>query len=90
MGSNAKNVTFTLPVDIVDKLREYVKENYIPSLNAGVKEALEEYTVKIEKLKLKLEMEQAAKDKMFLKDISDTMEEYESLDKESAGRTEKW
>jgi len=38
-----KNVTFTLPTYIVDKLREYVHDECISSLNAGAREALEEY-----------------------------------------------
>jgi len=90
MGSKQKNVTFTLPVDIVDKLREYVKDHYISSLNAGVKEALEEYTIKMEKYKLKREMEKAAKDELFLKDIAETMSAFEKLDNDSARRIEKW
>jgi len=85
-----KNVTFTLPVDVVDKLREYVNDEYISSLNAGVREALSEYIKKLDQLKLKKEMEKAAKDDIFLKDITDTMALFEKSDSESAGRTQEW
>jgi len=90
VGSKIKNVTFSLPVEVVEKLREYVKDNYIPSLNAGVKEALEEYTVKIERQIFKREMEKAAKDPLFLADIDETMCDFEKADNETARRIEKW
>ena len=90
MGSKLKNVTFSLPVEVVEKLREYVKDDYIPSLNAGVKEALEEYTVKIERQMFKKEMEKASKDPMFLEDIQKAMSDFEKSDIDTAGRIEKW
>jgi len=90
MGSKIKNVTFSLPVEVVEKLREYVRDNYIPSLNAGVKEALEEYTVKIERQIFKREMERAVKDPLFIADIGEAMSDFEKADTETAGRLEKW
>lgn len=90
MGSKQKNVTFSLPEDIVDKIRGYVEEKYIPSLNAGVKEALEEYAVKLEKLKFKKAMELASKDPLFIKDIENTMAAFEKSDTENIGGTEEW
>ena len=88
MGSKLKNVTFSLPMEVVDKLRELVKDKYIASLNAGVKDAIEEYTRRLEKEKFRLEMEKASKDPMFIKDIEEAMYDFEKSDVESAGRTE--
>ena len=90
MGSKQKNVTFSLPEDVVDKIRGYVEDNYIPSLNAGVKEALEEYIVKLDRLKFKKAMEQASKDPLFIKDIENTMAAFEKIDNETAGGSEEW
>lgn len=90
MNSKIKNVTFSLPVEVVEKLREYVKEDYIPSLNTGVKEALEEYTVKIERQIFKKEMEIASKDPMFLEDIDTAMADFEKTDIDTARRIEEW
>lgn len=90
MNNKIKNVTFSLPVEIVEKLREYVKEDYIPSLNTGVREALEEYTVKIERQIFKKEMEIASKDPMFLEDIDKAMADFEKTDIDTARRIEEW
>jgi metal-responsive CopG/Arc/MetJ family transcriptional regulator len=90
MASKMKNVTFTLPIDLIDKLKEYAQDNYIPSLNSGVKEALEEYTTKLEKEKLKREMQQASKDKLFMKDLMESQKDFESLDDELSRGTNEW
>jgi predicted regulator of Ras-like GTPase activity (Roadblock/LC7/MglB family) len=80
--SGTKNITFSLPVEIIEKFREYAKCNYIPSINSGVKEALEAYMKKIEKDKLEKEMLEASKDNMFMQDLEDSMCAFESADKE--------
>lgn len=90
MGNKIKNVTFSLPVEVVEKLRKYVKDDYIPSLNVGVKEALEEYSVKIERQIYKKEMEKASKDPMFMEDIENAMSDFEKSDMDAARRIEKW
>ena len=85
-----KNITFTLPTDLIDKLKEYARDQSITSLNAGVREALEEYVVKKEKNKFKSEMVKAAKDKLFLKDLEESMKSFESSDNEIYKGGEKW
>lgn len=90
MGSKQKNVTFSLPEDVVDKIRGYVEEDYIPSLNAGVKEALEEYIVKLDRLKFRKAMEQASKDQVFIKDLVNTLTAFEKIECETAGGNEEW
>lgn len=86
MGSKNKNVTFSLPADLLEKYRDYAKSNYIASMNAGVKEALEEYAVKIEKEKFKREMQEAANDPLFIQDLEESMRAFELSEIDSARR----
>lgn len=82
MRARLRNVTFSLPEDVVDKLRSYVEEDYISSLNSGVREALEQYTTKMDRMKFKKAMEQAAQDPLFIKDVEDSMKDFEKADYE--------
>lgn len=86
----AKNVTFSLPPELIDKYKVYVKQKYIPSVNAAVKEALEEYSKRIEKEMLKHEMEQAAKDPLFMDDLMENMKAFEFVDKETVKGDSEW
>ena len=88
MATNVKNATFSLPVAMLEKFKEYAKNQDIPSLNAGVKEALEEYSKKIEKEKLRKRMAEAAQDPLFMKDLEDSMKAFEDSDAEIAKRQE--
>jgi flavin-dependent dehydrogenase len=85
-----KNVTFNLPPDLIDKYKDYVQQKYIPSVNAGVREALEEYGKRIEKEILKNEMRKAAKDPLFLNDLNESMKAFEAVDRDSAKENSKW
>ncbi len=90
MSGKVKNITFSLPVELVEKFRDYAKNNYIPSVNSAVKEALEQYSTKIEKEKLRKEMMEASKDPLFMKDLEDSMKAFESSDAEPARRIPEW
>lgn len=90
MSRKLKNVTFSLPADLLEELKEYVKYDCIPSVNAGVREALEEYTVKLKKEILAREMEKASKDPLFMKDLEDSMKAFEAADNEASGRINEW
>jgi hypothetical protein len=90
MAGKVKNVTFSLPTDLMEKYKDYATSNYIPSVNAGVKEALEEYSGKIEKEKLKKEMMKAAKDPLFIQDMEESMRAFESSDQDTARREIEW
>ncbi|NLI93683.1 MAG: hypothetical protein GX434_16285 [Peptococcaceae bacterium] len=90
MTNKMKNVTFSLPTDLIEKYKEYAKSNCIASVNAGVKEALQEYSVKIEKEKLKNEMIMAAKDPLFIRDLEESMQAFEPSDVETTGRKKQW
>lgn len=90
MAAKVKNVTFSLPIDLIEKYKTYAKSSYIPSVNAAVKEALEEYSRKIEREKLKKEMMKASKDPLFLQDLEENIRAFESSDLETVGREMEW
>lgn len=84
MAEKIKNYTFSLPVDMVDKVREFTESKYIPSINTGIKEAIVDYINKIEKDILKKEVEEASEDPLFLKDIKKCVVDFENSDAEMA------
>ncbi len=90
MGSKVKNATFSLPIELLDKIKEYANKNYIPSINSGVREALEEYVIKIEKERLYKEMLKASEDPLFMKDLEENMKLYEYADSETEKGEEEW
>ncbi|MGQ9780292.1 MAG: ribbon-helix-helix protein, CopG family [Bacillota bacterium] len=87
MSSGAKNYTFTLPVETVEKLRRHVREARLPSLNAGVREAIEEYVAKLDREQFRREMEAAGEDEAFLADIREIMNAFAPADLEVAKRS---
>lgn len=85
-----KNVTFSLPVEYINKLREYSNNKYIDSMNSGVKTALENLFKQIEKDKLYKTMQEASKDNMLLNDIEDISNAYRFADSDLSGGKDKW
>jgi hypothetical protein len=85
-----KNFTFSLPEDLVDKIKGYAQENHIPSINAGVKEALTEYVCRIDKEILSSKMAKAAKDPLFMKDLEDCVKDFDALDSELDREADTW
>ena len=83
MSKSSKNFTFSLPIDLLDKLKDFSKEGYISSVNAAVKEAIESYVIKLEKQNLYLTMKEAAKDPMFIKDLDDAISDFTYSDFEA-------
>lgn len=90
MERKRKNVTFHLPTDLIEKYKRFAEENTIPSMNAGVKEALEAYSVRIEKDQLRKEMENAAQDPLFMEDVDESMHTFEHSDDESTRESSQW
>ena len=90
MKRKVKNYTFSLPIEIVDRMREYANEKYIPSVNAGVRKAIEEYTRKLEKEKLNKELRKASKDPLFLRDIDECTNDFDALDAETGRGRDRW
>lgn len=90
MAKKLKNVTFSLPAELLDELKRYVEYDCIPSVNAGVREALEEYALRLKKEVLAKEMEKASKDPLFMKDLEECMKDFDASDTESAGGVDEW
>lgn len=82
MSKEIKNYTFSLPIDLLDKVREYSNEGYIPSVNFAVKEAIETYVKSLDKQKLYEEMKKASKDPLFLSDLNQVIDDFSNIDYE--------
>ena len=82
MAAALKNFTFSLPPDLVEKLKTYAKEQYVPSINAAARDALENYVKEMEKRQLRQAMQAAACDPLFMKDLEDSMKDFENVDRE--------
>ena len=79
-----KNHTFFLPEELIDKYRKYSEQDYIPSMNEGVRRALEEYSKQLEKEILREKMEEAAEDPQFMEDLEETMKDFKYVDSDTA------
>lgn len=84
-GRRLKKATFALPESLLERLRTLAEEKRISSANAAVREALEDYIVRIEREEFKEAMKKAAEDPQFIRDIEDTEEVFWEADVETAG-----
>jgi predicted DNA-binding protein len=89
MSKLIKNYTFSLPIVLLNKLKQYSNEGYVPSVNAAVKEAIESYIKIIEKQNLYNQMQKAANDPMFMEDLENTMHDFLYSDFEATKEIEK-
>ena len=87
---NSRKATFALPEPLLKKLKLLANNNRVPSVNAAVREAIEEYIVKLEREEFRNAMEEAAKDPDFIRDITDTEKDFRRLDAETAEMIPKW
>ncbi len=85
MSKEIKNYTFSLPIDLLDKVREYSNEGYVPSVNFAVKEAIEYYVKSLDKQKLYEEMKKASNDPLFLSDLNEVIDDFFNIDYEQDG-----
>lgn len=85
-----KKATFTLPENLLDKLRTYVDNQTVPSANALVREAIERYVAELEKEAFAKEMAEAANDPDFIRDIEDVEKDFAYADAETARMIPKW
>ena len=81
--TNLKNYTFSLPKDIMEKLKDNIKKENFPSINFAVREALRIFLEKIERENLKKEMDKASRDVLFIGDLKKNMDFFENFDTES-------
>ena len=88
--SPLKKITFALPQPLLERLKTLAGENKIPSVNAAVREALEEYVARLEKKEFRQALQAAAKDPEFLRDIKSATESFRHADSETAGMIPEW
>ncbi len=88
MKKTAKNYTFSLPVELLDKLKKYSEAGYVSSVNSAVKEAVEAYVVKTDKQILFSQMNSAAQDPLFIKDLDEAMRDFSYSDYEATREKE--
>ena len=78
----SKQVTFNLPEDIIEKMTWFVQQKIEPSKNAIVRKSLEQYLEKLKQEALQKSMEEAIGDPMFMNDLTESMRDFEAIDKE--------
>lgn len=83
MVKKTKNYTFSLPLDLLDRLKEHANACNVPSVNSAVKEAIETYVVKIDKENLYQQMKKASEDPLFMEDLESTMAAFSEVDFET-------
>ena len=77
-------VTYSLPAELVDRLREVVSEGSAPSYSAFVEDALNRAVHEAREKRLAQEFADAAEDPDFLGDIEDIETDFRAADGESA------
>ena len=83
MGSNAKKVTFSLPVQLIERYKGYVDAKDVASFNSAVREAMEVYADRIDREKINKSMACAAEDPLFMEDLNESMDVFEFSDAEN-------
>lgn len=79
-----QKVTFTLPAELTQRVREAVKDGAFSSQNALVREALQKELKRVREEWLEREFEKSSQDPLFLKDLNETMTAYKGADAETA------
>ncbi len=80
----SRKVTFSLRQDILDAMNEAVTKGITPSKNALVEQALRHELKEIRRRMMAAEWERAAKDPLFVGDVEEVREAFETADAETA------
>jgi len=88
--SPLKKITFALPQPLLDKLKTLAGENKIASVNAAVREALEEYVARLENEEFCQALKAAANDPEFIRDVKSVSESFRHADRETAEMIPEW
>jgi Arc/MetJ-type ribon-helix-helix transcriptional regulator len=87
---NGVKYTVVLPESSINELKELVENRDIPSVNAAVREAIEEYIVKAKNENYQKALQDAVKDPEFIKRNKAVARSYESSDKEAEEMIPEW
>ena len=79
-----EKVTFALPAEMVREMREVVQKGDVGSQNALVREALQHELKRRRQAEFEREMEAAARDPLFMRDLEEAMHDFRHVDSETA------
>lgn len=82
--------TVVLSESSVAQLKELANKKIISSVNAGVREAVEDYLIKVRKELYKKELQEAVKDPEFIKRTEETMQAFKNVDQEAEEMIPEW
>ena len=82
--SESVKVTYSLPEDLVNELREVVREGPAPSYSAFVETALRRAVDEEKERRLAAEFAAAAEDPGFISDLEETQADFNVADAETA------
>ena len=86
MNNNASTkYTAVLPNEYIVELRELAAKKIIPSVNYGIKNAVEEYLEQLRKERYAKNMQEAAQDEEFLKRTLNCQRDFDFVDCEGIG-----
>jgi predicted DNA-binding protein len=88
--NNSIKYTVVMPESSVEQLKELAGKNIISSVNAGVREAVEDYLIKVRKELYKKDLQEAVKDPEFIKRSEETMQAFKNLDQDAEGMIPEW
>ena len=81
-ATNIKNVTFALPVTMMDEIRQLAKSQRKSSINSLVREALEHYLAEKQKEEIRHDLLEASRDPLFLADVKGCSASFRHVDRE--------
>ena len=81
-AANIKNVTFALPVTMMDEIRQLAKKQRHSSINSLVREALERYLEEKRREEIRHNMLEASCDPLFLSDVKNCTVAFRHTDRE--------
>ena len=79
-----KKVTLTLPAELMAEVQALVAEGRAASQSAFVTDALAQKVREVQLARLREELRRAANDPLFLRDVAETEQAFESADGEAA------
>ena len=86
MVSQTVKYTAILPRDCVQELRNMAEEKIIPSVNQGIRAAVEDFVKAHKEREYRRSMREAAEDEAFVRRMTDTMKAFEFADAELDGK----
>ena len=81
--ATTEKVTFSLPADLVRQMREAVQKGGVASQNALVREAVQQQLKRLHEAEFEREMEEAARDPLFMQDLQECMHDFRFVDAET-------